>query len=166
MHARTSTGATEYSHDAVPACVAVKTLSPTVIIALRDPVPGFASTENDTRRLPVPAPPGGSVTRSHGAPLTATHAQVDGAVTSNEPLPPDTLNVSPVREVDRAAGQRRLRDRVRRVAGRDAARARRGVGVGRRAIRHRAVARTRASRHDREPRAPSGRPSSRSPRPC
>ena len=94
LHSRKSTGATLYSHDADPAWLTVNTVPPTAISPLREPVPALGSTEYVTRRLPVPDPPVGSVTRTQEAPLAATHAQVDGAITSNDPAPPAAEKVS------------------------------------------------------------------------
>ena len=69
------------------------------MVACGAPASGFASTVNDTRRLPVPAPPAGSVMRTHDALVTASHPQPTVAATSNEPFPPETPKVSPLREM-------------------------------------------------------------------
>ena len=82
----------------MPACVIVNILPPTEIVPLRGAAPGLASTAYVTRRLPVPAPPAGSVTRIQPTVLVATHVQVDGAATSKVPLPPATAEESPLRE--------------------------------------------------------------------
>ena len=79
-------------HVEVPACVATNVCAPTVIVPVRVPASPLASREYDTRRLPVPSPPGGSNTRIQPERLDASQAHVGAALTANWPEPPPTGN--------------------------------------------------------------------------
>jgi hypothetical protein len=89
-------GEIEYAHGA-PGCVTVKLLKPTVIVAVRAIVLGFAAAVNPTDPLPEPLAP--DVIVIHRSAVLAVHAQADAAVTAIVPVPPPAATACDVGEI-------------------------------------------------------------------